>query len=59
MTGKDLIKLLKKHGWELDRISGSHHVLVKGNKTLTVPVHGKKDLKKGTLEALLKEGGLK
>jgi predicted RNA binding protein YcfA (HicA-like mRNA interferase family) len=59
MTGKDLIKLLKKHGWELDRIGGSHHVLVKGNKTLTVPVHGKKDLKKGTLEALLKQGGLK
>lgn len=59
MTGKDLIKLLKKHGWELDRISGSHHVMVKGNKTLTVPVHGKKDLKKGTLEALMKRGGLK
>jgi len=59
MTGKDLIKLLKKHGWELDRVSGSHHVLIKGNKTLTVPVHGKKDLKKGTLEALLKQGGLK
>lgn len=46
MTGKDLIKLLKKHGWELDRIIGSHHVLVKGDKILTVPVHGKKDLKK-------------
>ena len=43
----------------MDRISGSHYILVKGNKTLSVPVHGNKDLKKGTQEALLKQGGLK
>ena len=59
MTGKELIKLLRKYGWKIDRISGSLHVMVKGNKTLTVPVHGNKDLKKGTLEALSKQGGLK
>jgi predicted RNA binding protein YcfA (HicA-like mRNA interferase family) len=59
MTGKELIKLMRKNGWKIDRISGSHHVLVKRNKTLTVPVHGNRDLKKGTLEALLKQGGLK
>jgi predicted RNA binding protein YcfA (HicA-like mRNA interferase family) len=47
MTGKEMVKLLRERGWELDRISGSHYILVKGNKTLSVPVHGKKDLKKG------------
>ena len=41
MTGKEMVKLLKRNGWELDRISGSHHILVKGQKTLSVPVHGK------------------
>ena len=54
-----MVKLLKEHGWEVDRISGSHHIMIKGRKTLSVPVHGNKDLKKGTQEALLKQGGLK
>jgi predicted RNA binding protein YcfA (HicA-like mRNA interferase family) len=59
MTGKEMIKLLRKHGWEVDRISGSHHIMIKGRKTLSVPVHGNKDLKKGLQQALLKEGGIK
>jgi predicted RNA binding protein YcfA (HicA-like mRNA interferase family) len=59
MTGKEMVKLLKDHGWEVDRISGSHYILVKGERTLSVPVHGKKDLKKGLQQALLKEGGKK
>jgi len=59
MTGKELVKQLKKEGWESTRIEGSHHILVRGTRTISVPVHGKKDLKKGTLEALRKQGGLK
>jgi predicted RNA binding protein YcfA (HicA-like mRNA interferase family) len=47
MTGKEMVKLLKDHGWEVGRISGSHYILIKGERTLSVPVHGKKDLKKG------------
>jgi len=26
VSGKDFAKLLEKHGWELKRISGSHHI---------------------------------
>ena len=59
MTGKQLLKLLKSKKWELDRINGSHHILKKGNKTVIVPVHGNKDIKKGTLSAILKEAGEK
>lgn len=59
MTGKEMVKLLKEHGWVVDRIRGSHYIMVKGQRTLSVPVHGNKDLKKGTQQALLKEGGLK
>jgi len=32
MTDKQLIKLLKQNGWELERIQGSHHIMVKGTK---------------------------
>ena len=59
MTGKKLIQLLKEQGWHLDRIEGSHHILEKDGKTVTVPVHGNKDLGKGLLNALMKQGGLK
>jgi len=59
MTGKQLIKLLKENGWQLHRVEGSHHILINGTKTLTVPVHGNKDLGKGLLHALMKQGGLK
>lgn len=59
MTGKQLMKLLQQNGWRLDRVEGSHHILAKEDKTLSVPVHGSKDLGKGLLHALMKQGGLK
>jgi predicted RNA binding protein YcfA (HicA-like mRNA interferase family) len=50
---------LESNGWKLDRISGSHHIMIKESKTLSVPLHGKKDLGKGLLVKLMKAGGLK
>jgi predicted RNA binding protein YcfA (HicA-like mRNA interferase family) len=60
MTGKDFIKILEKNGWLCKRISGSHHIMVKdGNRSVPVLVHGKKDLPKGILAALMKQTGVK
>ena len=60
MTGKDFVNKLKKNGWTLDRIHGSHHIMVKdGYLPVTVPVHGNKDIPKGTFNQLLKDTGLK
>ena len=59
MTGKEFIKLLKKEGWKLDRINGSHHIMIKEKLTLSVPVHSNKDLPSGLLNRLMKDGGLK
>ena len=59
MTGKELIKKLKDNGWKLNRVQGSHHIMIKGSKTLSVPVHGNKDLGKGLLHKLMKQGDLK
>lgn len=59
MTGKNLLKLLKKENWELDRINGSHHIMKKDEKTLSVPVHGNRDIPLGILNAILKQAGLK
>lgn len=59
MTGKEVLKKLQEDGWAVDRIAGSHHVLKKDGQTLVVPVHGKRDLPAGTLNAILKKAGLK
>ena len=59
LSGKELIKQLKKQGWTLDRVNGSHHILIKGSKTVTIPVHGNRSLGKGLESKLLKQTGLK
>ena len=59
MNGKQLIRALKQHGWELDRIKGSHHILVReGRRSIPVPVHGNKDLPPGLVNAILKQAGV-
>lgn len=59
LTGLELVKLLIKEGWTVDRVSGSHHIMVKGDKTVSVPVHAGKAIPTGLLNKLLKQAGLK
>ena len=60
MTGKQLIKILENNNWILDRIRGSHHIMIKDNcRSVPVPVHGNKDLPKGLVNAILKQAGVK
>lgn len=58
MKDKDMLKQLLKDGWIEKSVRGSHHKLVKGDKTVIVPVHGE-ELKKATLNSILKQAGLK
>lgn len=55
----DLVRLLRKHGFEVVRTKGSHQILknrATGKMTI-VPMH-KRDLPKGTLLAILKQAGI-
>ncbi|MGI5854934.1 MAG: type II toxin-antitoxin system HicA family toxin [Candidatus Merdivicinus sp.] len=58
MKDKDLLKALMKDGWELIRITGSHHVIKKGDQIEVIPIHGK-DVPTGLLSKILKRTGLK
>ena len=60
VSGKALCKVLERYGWVLERIKGSHHLYTKAGRVeiLSVPVHGNRDLKRGTLGRLLKDAGL-
>ncbi|MCI5143878.1 MAG: type II toxin-antitoxin system HicA family toxin [Candidatus Electrothrix sp. ATG1] len=59
MNGREIIKLLKQAKWQLVRVRGSHHLLSNGVKTISVPVHGKKDIGIGLLKAIEKQTGVK
>ena len=61
LSGKELCNILEKYGWQLQRIKGSHHIYSHPIKEeiLTVPVHGNRALKTGTLNQLLKSANLR
>ena len=55
-----LIRLLQQHGFLFKRAKGSHQIFHHSvlNITVIVPVHGNKDIKKGTLLSILKQAGI-
>ncbi len=59
MKSKEIIKLLEKDGWNLDRHKGSHKVFKHPSKKgiVVVPEH-KGDIPIGTLKSILKQAGL-
>lgn len=57
MKGMEVVKLLRRKGWTVDRIHGSHYVMKKGNQTEIIPVHNK-DLPIGLLTAIKKRTGI-
>ena len=60
LSPRYLIKILELHGFQFKRSKGSHQLYYNSitNKTAIVPVHGGKDLKKGTFLAILKQAGI-
>jgi predicted RNA binding protein YcfA (HicA-like mRNA interferase family) len=57
---KQLIKVLERAGFIVNRVTGSHYVLkhpAKPNLRVTVPYHNR-DLKRGTLQSIVKQAGL-
>ncbi len=59
MTGNEILKVLKKNGFKVIRINGSHYIMEKGKIRFPVPVHGKKDVKIGTLKNIERVSGVK
>lgn len=59
ISGKDLVKLLSRLGYELDHQTGSHMILRQNQepyRRVTVPNH--REVARGTLLAILHQTGL-
>jgi predicted RNA binding protein YcfA (HicA-like mRNA interferase family) len=50
-----MVGFLRQEGFQLLRIRGSHHFLAKDPLRTSVPVHGNRELKIGTLRAILRD----
>jgi len=58
ISGREVVRALTKAGYVVDRIAGSHHVMVfpgDPTRTVTVPVHAGRDLKPGTLRSIIRQ----
>jgi predicted RNA binding protein YcfA (HicA-like mRNA interferase family) len=62
MTAKELEKKIQSAGYRFERMNGGSHKQYKHPdrpQLITIPFHGSKDLKPGTLNQILKQAGLK
>jgi predicted RNA binding protein YcfA (HicA-like mRNA interferase family) len=61
MNAREVLGALKADGWVEARNRGSHVQLRHSTKrgTVTVPIHGAKDIKPGTLASIERQAGLK
>jgi predicted RNA binding protein YcfA (HicA-like mRNA interferase family) len=60
VSGKAVVRVLRKAGFELRHVRGSHHVMVHRthSRMVSVPVHGNAPIRVGTFAAILEEAGL-
>ena len=58
MTGVEMVKHLKEHGFLCERVKGSHYRMKNSETVVIVPNHHK-ELGKGIMDSILKKAGLK
>jgi mRNA interferase HicA len=58
MKSSELHRLVKRNGWVLLRVEGSHYIYEKGDKKYSVPFHGPKEVGRGLETKIKKEMGL-
>jgi predicted RNA binding protein YcfA (HicA-like mRNA interferase family) len=61
LTGKQVMKGLKAHGWMFDRMGkGDHHIYIdpQTRHTVSVPDWGAKPIKQGTIDGILDYAGI-
>lgn len=59
VPGRKVVRALEHHGFVVDRVRGSHHVMVHlDGRSTTVPVHAGRDVPRGTLRGILRDVGM-
>ncbi|MBW2172841.1 MAG: type II toxin-antitoxin system HicA family toxin [Deltaproteobacteria bacterium] len=56
ISGRKMVHVLRKLGYEEKRQRGSHLIMIKEGKLIVVPNH--KELRRGTLRSIMREANL-
>lgn len=58
LSGRDVVRVFGKFGWQFARQSASHMILTKPGEMATLSVPDHKEVAKGTLRSLIRAAGL-
>jgi len=58
VSGREVVRVLGKFGFEFDRQKGSHIILFRSEPPTTVVVPDHRELDRGTLRAILRQAGI-
>lgn len=60
IKGRDVIRAFERAGFKVVRTSASHHIMKRDGQqgTISVPIHGGEDIKRGTLAGLIRASGM-
>ena len=59
VSGVRIVRALERHGFKVARVTDSHHIMRDPHgRGTTVPVHGNRDVAKGTLRGILSDIGM-
>ena len=55
VSGAEMVRFLQRQGFQLIRIRSSHHFMERNEQRTSVPVHGNRELRIGTLRSILRD----
>jgi predicted RNA binding protein YcfA (HicA-like mRNA interferase family) len=58
MSGREVVRVFESLGWEVVRQTGSHIIMTKEEKLVTLSVPDHREVAKGTLRSLIRTAGL-
>jgi len=58
LSGREVVKVFERLGWEVARQRGSHIILVKGKHIATLSVPDHREIARGTLRSLIARAGI-
>jgi predicted RNA binding protein YcfA (HicA-like mRNA interferase family) len=61
VSGREVVRALQRAGFVVERVAASHLIMAHPDdprRVVTVPVHGARDLKPGTLRSIVRQAGL-
>jgi predicted RNA binding protein YcfA (HicA-like mRNA interferase family) len=58
LSGRDVVRIFEKFGWQQARQSGSHIILIKVGHPATLSVPDHREVARATLRSLIQQAGL-